>query len=487
MKVGRNDPCPCGSGKKYKKCCLEREKISDLGYRRLSNAQQELVKKLTRYVMQDIGQSFVSGALIDFFQDDPESPEDFFQLMMDEFSSVFWPWLFFTVDFGKADIEDLGMSGPVRPNMTVAEMYMQDKGTKLDPLELELLSAANRTQFSFYEADAVQPGQGFQAKDLLTGQMYMVTDVSASQDLEQGDILYALIIEIQGYAMSIGSATYKLSPRFKPKIIQFRQELEEDFGSVTNEVLMDVDPELRDFFMALQDALFEPPEMCNTDGDPLSFRTLHYEIDFPEDAFQALAPLCVHMTEEELRNKAELDEKSQVQAVHFAWSREGHTLSKGLDNTTLGHIRIDGNRMTIEVNSEAREERIQEEIDKRLGEKATYKVTDIRSLESMMAEGSSETPSWKQKDTEQEALNNSPEVQEAIRGVLGQHWEGWIDTELPALDGKSPRQAVRTEDGREAVQALLRDIEISDKSSNMPVSQQPYVDWVRKELGLPDT
>ncbi len=21
--VGRNDPCPCGSGKKYKKCCLK--------------------------------------------------------------------------------------------------------------------------------------------------------------------------------------------------------------------------------------------------------------------------------------------------------------------------------------------------------------------------------------------------------------------------------------------------------------------------------
>lgn len=23
-RVGRNDPCPCGSGKKYKKCCEER-------------------------------------------------------------------------------------------------------------------------------------------------------------------------------------------------------------------------------------------------------------------------------------------------------------------------------------------------------------------------------------------------------------------------------------------------------------------------------
>lgn len=24
MKIGRNDPCPCGSGKKFKKCCIEK-------------------------------------------------------------------------------------------------------------------------------------------------------------------------------------------------------------------------------------------------------------------------------------------------------------------------------------------------------------------------------------------------------------------------------------------------------------------------------
>jgi preprotein translocase subunit SecA len=24
ISVGRNDPCPCGSGKKYKNCCLKR-------------------------------------------------------------------------------------------------------------------------------------------------------------------------------------------------------------------------------------------------------------------------------------------------------------------------------------------------------------------------------------------------------------------------------------------------------------------------------
>lgn len=25
MKANRNDPCPCGSGKKYKKCCLTKD------------------------------------------------------------------------------------------------------------------------------------------------------------------------------------------------------------------------------------------------------------------------------------------------------------------------------------------------------------------------------------------------------------------------------------------------------------------------------
>ena len=27
---GRNDPCPCGSGKKYKKCCMEGVAIENL-------------------------------------------------------------------------------------------------------------------------------------------------------------------------------------------------------------------------------------------------------------------------------------------------------------------------------------------------------------------------------------------------------------------------------------------------------------------------
>lgn len=33
-KVGRNEQCPCGSGKKYKKCCLEKDRAATSGAKR---------------------------------------------------------------------------------------------------------------------------------------------------------------------------------------------------------------------------------------------------------------------------------------------------------------------------------------------------------------------------------------------------------------------------------------------------------------------
>jgi methionyl aminopeptidase len=41
MKVGRNDPCPCGSGKKYKKCCLKKDLSASLS----ADIKEEYFKK----------------------------------------------------------------------------------------------------------------------------------------------------------------------------------------------------------------------------------------------------------------------------------------------------------------------------------------------------------------------------------------------------------------------------------------------------------
>ncbi len=45
MKTGRNDPCPCGSGKKYKHCCLSRSMSDELD-KLLSNQKFDSIEEV---------------------------------------------------------------------------------------------------------------------------------------------------------------------------------------------------------------------------------------------------------------------------------------------------------------------------------------------------------------------------------------------------------------------------------------------------------
>lgn len=40
-KTGRNDPCPCGSGHKYKRCCLEKDQAAERAARVADTATQQ--------------------------------------------------------------------------------------------------------------------------------------------------------------------------------------------------------------------------------------------------------------------------------------------------------------------------------------------------------------------------------------------------------------------------------------------------------------
>ena len=36
MHIGRNDPCPCGSGRKFKRCCLDKRRQMPFEYKVLA-------------------------------------------------------------------------------------------------------------------------------------------------------------------------------------------------------------------------------------------------------------------------------------------------------------------------------------------------------------------------------------------------------------------------------------------------------------------
>src|SRR5487761_2219922 len=49
-KIGRNDPCPCGSGKKYKRCCLEQQSATYSLWAQQRDESDELTRGMIRYV-----------------------------------------------------------------------------------------------------------------------------------------------------------------------------------------------------------------------------------------------------------------------------------------------------------------------------------------------------------------------------------------------------------------------------------------------------
>jgi hypothetical protein len=75
-KIGRNDPCPCGSGKKYKKCCLEK----DLAERRelsppaATGPEWEEVESPVAQEFSDLGETPEGGA--NAYADEIDREED---------------------------------------------------------------------------------------------------------------------------------------------------------------------------------------------------------------------------------------------------------------------------------------------------------------------------------------------------------------------------------------------------------------------------
>ena len=50
----------------------------------------------------------------------------------------------------------------------------------------------------------------------------------------------------------------------------------------------------------------------------------------------------------------------------------------------------------------------------------------------------------------------TPELNAAVQAMMDKHYKAWIDTPLPVLGGKTPRQACQTEAGRQQVTMLIR-------------------------------
>jgi len=477
-KTGRNDPCPCGSGKKYKHCCLlnaDAVNPDELLWRRVRRAIDSLNADLFHFADTHFGREAIYEAWEEFVlwdetPFDPESP----------YIGIFMPWFLF--DWVPEPIET-SVPAAAQDGLSLGQAYLLRKGKYLDPLRVRYVAQCCAAAFSFHDVLAVQAGRGFVLRDIFTGEEAEVAEHSGSQSAQAGDILYAKVVRIDGLALIDGCSIVAFPPIEKTDILDMRAQMQEGSPVLTPEVLKEWDGEIRDLYLDIADRLLNPqlPALQNTDGDPLLLHTLHFDIDSPRAAFDALKHLCLTASEDELLADAVFDSAGELRKVELPWQKPGNKKNPTWDNTVLANIIIDGAKLSVAVNSANRAEAARALVEGLLHGQARYQTTVIESPQAMLETANQDDePSL---DLDYADLNAHPEVQAQLQQMLRDYYHDWPHQAVPALHGLTPLEAMQTQDGPEMVEALLLQIERYGQQQQQPLDPAILAE-LRATLGL---
>jgi len=474
-KIGRNDPCPCGSGRKYKRCCLAEAQAApaeDLVWRRLRRLLDEHQRDMLRFVTNSYGRAAIEEAWRYFVSDeeaafDAESPH----------VTLFMPWFYhrWSPDAEQSRVRDRALHGVIP---TAA--YLQRK-KRLDPLLREYLESCLASPFSAFEILRADPGRGLLMKDLFTGAEHDVAERSASVTMQEGDVVFGQVAQAGGVTLLEASQGFAIPPIWKIKAIELRRERFAGASAVAPERLREAERALLVLYDDIAAQLFERklPVMQNTDGEPLSPRRVVFEVPSAPEAFDALKHLALEERDDELLRDAVRDPQGKLVRAKFSWLKRGSAQNPGWENTVLGSLEIDGTRLTAEVNSEEREKALRRIVAERLGGRSRHRATEIQSVEKLLAEA----PAAPRRSKESAALAELPEVKAKIAEMMAKHYERWVNEKIPALGGRTPLEAIADPAGRESVAALVRQIE-RDGARMAPPLDPAIALRLRERLGL---
>jgi hypothetical protein len=465
VKIGRNDLCPCGSGKKYKRCCLGTIEAEHDLWASVQDAHKRVTEKLMLFAVGAFREE-MERAWEDFHFDEP--PEPFSP--RSPHNPIFVPFFWFSWT---------GNQKGGRPSAgIVARTFLREYVGPLSDMERRLLEISLSEPVSFYEILTCRPGEGFTVRDVMTMREMDVKEQSASQMVKPGDILYAQMSPMPDITTMAFCAMTIIPPGNKAEIVKFRAVMQRLLGKATLSPADLVVHELglRRTYLSLSRFLTTPPKICNTDGDTFLQHTMTYEVGSAQVAFDALAPLCYTHSPEELLEEAEFGPEGALAKVEITWNKKGNRQHKTWDNTTLGTLRIKGRSLVATVNSAERAARLRKEIAVRLGPAAVHKSTVTQTQDEMMREARQGPPVSEREKT--------PEMEQVARDFVQKELEAWPKKKIPVLGGRTPMQAIKTPDGLEIVESLLLEMERS-MERQFPGKIRPDVGAVRRMLKLP--
>lgn len=196
--LGRNELCPCGSGMKYKKCCLNKDVVLERAGRKVVLSQKqysELYTKIYEYSRQDK------------FKEEYEKAKEMFYIVEDEAINEKFE-RFFNTYF----VQDHIMES--KKVMTVA--FYEDNRDKLDTHEVEILRSLFESYVSIYEVKEILDGK-ILLKDCLSDNEVYTEDVNLLKDFKVGSCMIARIVTIDDTSILI-DVTISISESVKDVI-----------------------------------------------------------------------------------------------------------------------------------------------------------------------------------------------------------------------------------------------------------------------------
>jgi len=445
--AGRNDPCPCGSGLKFKRCCLRKEEAAGTY---TSGERDSALGKLMRFSARSEFNDKHRAALELFWGDWlSEEPDEELNQVMDseQVNLAYHSWFVFDFNLGES--------------RTLLDLFLEREGERLSSRERRYLEGMRGSHLRLYEVLDVKPDEGIEIRDLWEDKRMWVPERLATRQLVAWDVIAARV----GRGAE-GEVVFETVPHVYPAGAKddLLKGLRKAHRIFTREFPQ---KSIADFFKSMAPvfhqlwlervALRPLPKIMTAEGDPFIFGKVLFDMVDRSSVTKSLA------------GRPELVDHSDGS---YGWVEKA-----GAFERSLGTFSIEGNRLVLETTSRQRAERGREFLEGLLGEAIRFRAISYEDVGQALKRGPS--------PAQRREPEIPPELQHKLLGEFYErHYREWLDQPVKALGNRTPRHAARLKTMRPKLITLLKDFE--SHAERQRRAGEPAYDfrWMWEELGL---
>ncbi|MDR0880347.1 MAG: SEC-C domain-containing protein [Clostridioides sp.] len=214
--IGRNELCPCGSGKKYKKCCMNKDVISERAMREVETLQKrysDLYTKIYNFAQQEK------------YRGELKKVREIFYVMDDEdINSKFE--VFFNTYFLQDHIME-------NKKVITVEFFEANKDN-LTQSEIDILTNLFESYLSVFEIKEITDGKVV-LEDCMTGVEVTTADVNLLRAFKSGSYIIARPVKVGDMHLLI-DITLSITAEVKDVVVNDLNNLYSQYANVYNDV-----------------------------------------------------------------------------------------------------------------------------------------------------------------------------------------------------------------------------------------------------------